>query len=1367
MPQELPPVYISSVQADDDWKHRIAMQLAAAGFYVPDTEGFMATPESQMASEQTRIRSRVFILLLSPYYLDSDEISRLELPHIRTLSQTGERRIISVILRPCAWQSFLGLARPIVIPDGGIRPLEGGSEDQIKDDLHDLAREVRRAMQETEVTPEQQPEATTPEQQAEKGPSPNRTLEPTLPVAGLALQLATKLVSPNDQAMATLVSPTLLVTTYQSLSQSGVLLQDTQTAKIEFLGLPQQAPLTANVLEVDEDRDFAVLELETPLALILPPNLVRPVDVLRNLKWESYYAMRSQPSFMFVQGTVLGERKISTQTELELEGSDLIPYQVGLGGAPVVAGNALIGILKESKGEQGNRWYAVPINEMLNSVEADAVSSLLPPDARRPPRKRSPWITERDFHRFSPEALNVLSDAQEISQRSGNTKIHMRDLLQAFLRQQDSQLSKIVTKRNVDILQILRTSQAVLSQNRGDFGVLTRIPRISVSVRRALSSGIANAGREGLVEDSHILAGVLSTRSNPNIKALNEHGITADLVRFAPASSEREVVLAGYQSDDATGKDLLDITPEVEALASVLAAKDVDPPLSLGLFGDWGTGKSFFMRKLEAEIKRLGDDAKRAKEQGAETAYCSNIVQISFNAWNYIDSDLWASLTSEIFENLAAAIATERGLDDPTKMSPEERAAQREVILAAASSSEAILEAAERKKAAAEKELKETEERLSALQKSEADIENALTPTEILRQALGFAMQEPTMKRYVTDISAALRIPQTKAAASEVQSEILQLKSGWDTIFFTLKNERRLWIWLTALGLAMGLGWGLMHYLAELGAAASRVLAGVVSLAALLAPFARTITKAAGVVNRAKESKKKLIEDKKKEQAAQLEKTRALVRQNVETAQKNVTVAHEKVKKLNEQLENMRADRRLADYIRERHQSTDYTQHLGIIARVRTDLRHLSTLLRDVKVEEQEEFEKAMKDRQKERDSSRKLFPRIDRIVLYIDDLDRCPEKNVVEVLQAVHLLLAFPLFVVVVGVDPRWLLYSLQQSSAAFRRETDKEKGEDTGTNATDDNHWRSTPLNYLEKIFQIPFSLRPIGQRGFGRLVDKFASGGATAGPAPSAPVVQTPTPVPVHGEVPTPEKQLLPVGPGQTTVTGDSKISISVVEPSKSVNDAGSLGQGPPSLAPQNATSQQRPINRNPEHLKIPEKECLFMKRLHEFIPTPRSGKRFINIYRLLRASVTENEQAAFVGDPQGGTCQIAMLLLGILTGYPEQATEILRKLIEGKPQGNWWDFVDEMKKDLLVKAVPGSDAKQKKMADVQKEKDRATEANSQDGGSGADEAAWLELFSRLDRIRKDFTDRPVEQFQKWAPRVARYSFQSGRVLYYQQQ
>jgi hypothetical protein len=53
----------------------------------------------------------------------------------------------------------------------------------------------------------------------------------------------------------------------------------------------------------------------------------------------------------------------------------------------------------------------------------------------------------------------------------------------------------------------------------------------------------------------------------------------------------------------------------------------------------------------------------------------------------------------------------------------------------------------------------------------------------------------------------------------------------------------------------------------------------------------------------------------------------------------------------------------------------------------------------------------------------------IDRIILYIDDLDRCKPEDVVRVLQRVHMLLAFELFVVVVAVVARWVEEALTQS--------------------------------------------------------------------------------------------------------------------------------------------------------------------------------------------------------------------------------------------------------------------------------------------------------------------------------------------------
>ena len=57
----------------------------------------------------------------------------------------------------------------------------------------------------------------------------------------------------------------------------------------------------------------------------------------------------------------------------------------------------------------------------------------------------------------------------------------------------------------------------------------------------------------------------------------------------------------------------------------------------------------------------------------------------------------------------------------------------------------------------------------------------------------------------------------------------------------------------------------------------------------------------------------------------------------------------------------------------------------------------------------------------------------------------------VVDVLQAVNLLLTMDLFMVVVAVDPRWLLRSLRGELP------------------------EASVVAYLDKIFHIPFALRP----------------------------------------------------------------------------------------------------------------------------------------------------------------------------------------------------------------------------------------------------------------------------------------------------
>jgi hypothetical protein len=139
----------------------------------------------------------------------------------------------------------------------------------------------------------------------------------------------------------------------------------------------------------------------------------------------------------------------------------------------------------------------------------------------------------------------------------------------------------------------------------------------------------------------------------------------------------------------------------------------------------------------------------------------------------------------------------------------------------------------------------------------------------------------------------------------------------------------------------------------------------------------------------------------------------------------------------------------LKEFILQRAASDDYRKNLGIISAVHRDFKELAEFL-----------------------APGGEPPNVERIILYIDDLDRCPPERVVEVLQAIHVILSLPLFVVVVGVDSRWLLDSL---TTYYRKQF---PGDATTVDA-------ARPQNYLEKIFQIPFTLMPMSHDGYDSLV------------------------------------------------------------------------------------------------------------------------------------------------------------------------------------------------------------------------------------------------------------------------------------------
>ncbi|RPD39429.1 P-loop NTPase fold protein [Chitinophaga barathri] len=166
----------------------------------------------------------------------------------------------------------------------------------------------------------------------------------------------------------------------------------------------------------------------------------------------------------------------------------------------------------------------------------------------------------------------------------------------------------------------------------------------------------------------------------------------------------------------------------------------------------------------------------------------------------------------------------------------------------------------------------------------------------------------------------------------------------------------------------------------------------------------------------------------------------------------------------------------LYSFIDKRSKSEDYKKHLGIISIIRKDFETLNGLF----VDHHEEIDKVADDlRQKFR---KKFRQPLERIILYIDDLDRCPEDSVVQVLEAVNLLMAFPLFVVIVGVDPRWVKNALIKKHAIqFANYSVDHLGREFDV---------IDPSNYLEKIFQIPFRLKEAKDVNVREMIKELAN-------------------------------------------------------------------------------------------------------------------------------------------------------------------------------------------------------------------------------------------------------------------------------------
>jgi|GEM_PF-4494595 len=708
-------------------------------------------------------------------------------------------------------------------------------------------------------------------------------------------------------------------------------------------------------------------------------------------------------------------------------------------------------------------------------------------------------------------------------------------------------------------------------------------------------------------------------------------------------------------------QDQLAFWSHVEAFSSLILSRETSLPLSIGLFGDWGSGKSFLMRSLAASLDQRARQVRAAAPDPRDRDHWhGRVVSIHFNAWHFAGSDLWASLVHHLFRELGTWLADEAA--GRIELSDEKRA-------------ELAEQERERVHLSMLQRLHTTRKRVKEAEAARASVRTRLEAEEARREGAlrqGLLGVQHAASVFFADIKDHLHTPDgKKGPLSDAERNDVEAMAGLvgeaDAVR-TLLGERspknvddvkqlvhdfsgfgwamRYVSWLVRgprpwarVGFMLGLlgvaylfhnlvDFSRLHtticsapdggpfYCGALAPTASTIMWLISTTATTGAMFRSWLKRTAPGLTKAL-SDPSAFDQRLKDFDALLPRfkaDRAQAAAELARAESAVSAARQQLQDAEAAVQEAQSGRALHQFVQD-GVGDRYRAHLGLMATINEDLDQLGSILEALEVDFEVARRRARGDAQVSADDIQPPPP--PRIVLFIDDLDRCPPDRVVEVLEAVHLLLAKDLFAVVVAVDARWLLRSVDTHFQSL-----VEDGHDRSHRPTGDPRRVASARHYLEKIFQVPFQVPPMSDAGYARLVDRLVgaldAGDAAPQPAPTPAEAQVTAPLPPADE---------PAQAPAATVPGEAHAT-------------------PP---PADAPSSDPPPDAPPpmpaaEYVRFTALERDVLRALAPLVRTPRSTKRLVNTARLVRLHASEEPDWAVL-------CPVAFLLLGLEVGSPE--------------------------------------------------------------------------------------------------------------------
>ena len=297
---------------------------------------------------------------------------------------------------------------------------------------------------------------------------------------------------------------------------------------------------------------------------------------------------------------------------------------------------------------------------------------------------------------------------------------------------------------------------------------------------------------------------------------------------------------------------------------------------------------------------------------------------------------------------------------------------------------------------------------------------------------------------------------------------------------------------------------------------------------------------------------------------------------------------------------------------------------------------------------------------------TRKLFRTLDsaaasndpkvpqRVLVIIDDLDRCPPEKVVDVLETVHLLFDTSLFTVALAVDTRWLQQALRREYPGLLSDSDS---------------FAADPFDYLEKIIQIPIRLTPLTNEQAGSMLRGLLHERE-----------RVHQPERADESTPRPPEEF----PAAIDGRHDGRGSVPAVPAEGMEENLGSI------------TVRYPTPDARAERLDLGESEVAALSALAPLAgPTPRTLTRFVNTYRLLRARDAGRADPQLHDQPNHDVPDRAMataLLLAMCTGRRRAAGLLLAALAEIGP-----DSLLTLS-DVMATLKPSTDADRRELSTV---------------------------------------------------------------------